>query len=181
MNQELLTYNTPNSEEILRKINSYEFKRIWESKLEKNNKNLLGGIILICMSIIFFLTQDYGIAGLFAGSGIITCMNYIYYYSVYSKDRKRFNAIINREVLDLGKNSKDVIWEFSPTHFSFKNYKSEFKFLWSEITYCILDNQYLYITAFSALNFILDKNNIDKENLTKTIEYLESKTQFKKI
>jgi hypothetical protein len=181
MNQETLIYTTPNSEEILRKINGYEFRRIWESKLEKNNKNLLGGIIVIFISIIFFLTQDYLVAGLFAGSGIMTCVNYIYYYSIYRKNKKRFNTIIDREAILLMTNSTNVTWEFSPTHFSFKDYKSEHKFIWNEITYCILDDHYLYITASHYLNFILDKNNIDKENLSKTIDYLASKAQFKKI
>ena len=82
---------------------------------------------------------------------------------------------------NLKTNSKDVIWEFTPAHFSFKNYKSEYKFIWNEITYCILDDQYLYITASNFMNFILDKANIDRENLDKTIEYLEVHAQFKKI
>lgn len=181
MDEEVLIYNTPNSEEILRKIIGYEFRRMWESKLEKNNKNLLGGIIVILLSVIFFLTQDYLVAGLFAGFGIMTFANYIYHYSIYRKDKKRFNAIIGREVLDLETDSKDVIWTFTPTHFSFKNYKSEYKFIWNEITYCISDDQYLYITASSVLNFILDKNNIDKESLIKIVDYLESKAQFKKL
>jgi hypothetical protein len=52
---------------------------------------------------------------------------------------------------------------------------------WNEITYCILDDRYLYITANSFMNFILDKANVDKENLDKTLLYLEMKAKFKKI
>ena len=54
MNEEILTYNTPCSEEILRQINQYEFKRLWENNLTKNNKNLLGGIITLVGAIVFF-------------------------------------------------------------------------------------------------------------------------------
>ncbi len=181
MNEEILTYNTPRSEQILRQINHYEFKRLWENNLAKNNKSLLGGITTSIMAIVFFITRDYGFAGLLAGFSIATCINYIYYYSLYRKNKRKFKEIIEREISNLSTNSKDVIWEFTPTHFSFKNYKSEYKFIWNEITYCILDDQYLYITAYSFMNFILDKANIDRENLDRTIEYLEVHAQFKKI
>lgn len=181
MNEEILTYNTPCSEEILKQINQYEFKRLWENNLAKNNKNLLGGITTSVIAIVFFITKDYGFAGLLAGFSIATCINYISYYSLYRKNKKKFKEIIEREISNLNTNSKDVIWEFTPVHFSFKNYKSEYKFIWNEITYCILDDQYLYITASNFMNFILDKANIDRENLDKTIEYLEVHAQFKKI
>lgn len=181
MNEEILTYNTPSSEEILKQINQYEFKRIWENNLAKNNKNLLGGITTSVMAVVFFITKNHGFAGLFAGFSIATCINYIYYYSLYRKNRKKFREIIEKEMTDLKTNSKDVNWEFTPTHFSFKNYKSEYKFIWNEITYCILDDRYLYITANSFMNFILDKSNVDKENLDKTLLYLEMKAKFKKI
>ncbi|WBV61912.1 hypothetical protein PFY12_07290 [Chryseobacterium camelliae] len=181
MNEETLIYNTPCSEEILRQINQYEFKRLWENNLTKNNKNLLSGIISILIAIIFFIAEDYGFSGLFAGFGITTCINYASYYSSYRKKKKKFQEIIEKEILNLKANPKDTIWEFTPTNFSFKNYKSEYKFIWQEITYCILDDKYLYITASSFLNFILDKANIDEINLNKTIQYLESKSQFKKI
>lgn len=181
MNEEILTYNTPCSEEILRQINQYEFKRLWEDNLIKNNKNLLGGIVTLIIAIVFFLTEDYGFAGLLAGFSIATCINYVSYYSLYRKNKKKFKEIIEREVSNPKTNSKDVIWEFTPTHFSFKNYKSEYKFIWNEITYCILDDQYLYITASSFMNFILDKANIDESNLNKTISYLETKSKFRKI
>jgi hypothetical protein len=181
MKEEILTYNTPCSEEILRQINQYEFKRLWENNLYKNNKNLLGGIVTLIFAIVFFLTEDYGFSGLFSGFAIATIINYISYYSSYRKNKKKFQEIIDKEISNFKINSKDVIWEFTPTHFGFKNYKSEYKFIWEEITYCILDDKYLYITASSFLNFILDKANIDEINLNKTIQYLESKSQFKEI
>ncbi|MGI9651654.1 hypothetical protein [Chryseobacterium sp. RLHN22] len=181
MNEEILTFNTPCSEETLRQINQYEFKRLWESNLTKNNKNLLGGIITLAVAIVFFLTEDYGFAGLFAGFSIATCINYVSYYSLYRKNKKKLKEIIEKEVANIKTNSKDVIWEFTPSHFSFKNYKSEYKFIWKEITYCILDDQYLYITASSFMNFILDKANIDGENLNKTLQHLEKYSSFKEI
>ncbi|KIC64585.1 hypothetical protein [Chryseobacterium taiwanense] len=181
MNEEILTYNIPYSEIILRQINQYEFKRLWENNLTKNNKNLLGGIITLLIAIMFFITKDYGFSGLFAGFGIATCSNYISYYSSYRKNKKKFHKLIDKEILNLKINSTDTIWEFTPTHFGFRNYKSEYKFIWQEITYCILDDKYLYITASSFLNFILDKANIDEDNFNKTIHYLENKSQFKEI
>ena len=78
MNEEIFTYNTPSSEKILRQINQYEFKRIWENNLVKNNKNLLGGITTSVMAVVFFITKNHGFAGLFAGFSIATCINYIY-------------------------------------------------------------------------------------------------------
>lgn len=181
MNDKTLIYTTACTEENLRHINQYEFKRIWETNLNKNNKNLLAGIITILLGTLFFSTKNYGFAGVFAGYGITVCIYYLSYYSQYKKHKKKFQEIIERDVLNLKANSKDIIWEFTPNHFSFKNYKSEYKFIWNEITYCILDDQYLYITASSFMNFILDKANIDKENLERTVEYLENKAQFKKI
>lgn len=181
MKEEILTYNTPCSEEILRQINQHEFKRLWENNLYKNNKNLLGGIVTLIFAIVFFLTEDYGFSGLFSGFAIATIINYISYYSSYRKNKKKFHKLIEKEILNLKINSTDTIWEFTPTHFGFRNYKSEYKFIWQEITYCILDDKYLYITASSFLNFILDKANIDEINLNKTIQYLESKSQFKEI
>ncbi|MEI7489023.1 MAG: hypothetical protein WCJ72_16765, partial [Chryseobacterium sp.] len=91
------------------------------------------------------------------------------------------NTLLDKETKDLATNSKDVIWEFTPTYFRFKNYKSDFKFSWETITYCLLDDQYLYITASPYMNFILDKTNIDEENLNKTIDYLKNKSHFKAI
>jgi len=106
---------------------------------------------------------------------------YFSYYSSYKKSKKKFQEIIEKEISNLKTNSKDVIWEFTLTHFSFKNYKSEYKFIWQEITYCILDDKYLYITASSFMNFILDKANIDEDNLNKTIDFLERESSFKEI
>jgi len=90
------------------------------------------------------------------------------YLFVFKKIKKNFNDLLTKDIAELNQNSKDAIWEFTPTHFSFKNYKSEYKFIWQEITYCILEDKYLYITVSSFMNFILDKANIDEVNLNKT-------------
>jgi hypothetical protein len=127
------------------------------------------------------LLEDYSFAGFFIGFSIATISFYFNYLSQYKKYKKVFHEKLENEISNLKVNSNDVIWEFTPTHFGFKNYKSEYKFIWKEITYCILDDKYLYITASSFMNFILDKVNIDETNLNKTINYLESKSQFKEI
>lgn len=181
MNEEILTYNTPNSEAVFVNIQQYEFKRKWEKNLKKNNKNLLAGIFTLFFAIIFITTKDYGAAGILGGFGITTCINYLFYYSLYRKNKKKFNEIIEREISNLNTNSKDTIWEFTTSHFCFRNYKSEYKFIWSEVTYCILEDKYLYITASSQVSFILDKANIDEENLNKTILYLEKHSRFEEI
>ncbi|CAD7809169.1 hypothetical protein CHRY9390_01953 [Chryseobacterium aquaeductus] len=181
MNEEILTYNTPNSGEILQQINRYEYKRLWENSLKKNTKNLFYGITFTVFGVIAFFLGGYIYAAFFLGFSIAV---YSYYFSSladYKKHKKDFFSEIDREITNLRANSKDVIWEFTPTHFSFKNYRAEYKFIWQEITYCILDDKYLYITASSVMNFILDKDNIDEDNLTKTILYLENKSKFKEV
>lgn len=115
------------------------------------------------------------------GFSIAVYSYYFNYLADYKKHKKDFFSRIDLEITNLRANSKDVIWEFTPTHFSFKNYRAEYKFIWQEITYCILDDKYLYITASSVMNFILHKDNIDEDNLKKTILYLENKSEFKEI
>lgn len=181
MTEEILIYNTPCTEEIFKQIQHYEFKRIWKKNLAKNNKNLFAGTIILLFAIMFFITEDYGFAGLFGGYVIATYIYCFSYYSQYKKHKKNIQELIAREISNIKINSKDVIWEFNPTHFCFKNYKSEYKFIWQEITYCILDDKYLYITASSFMHFILDKANIDESNLNKTTAYLEKKSQFKEV
>lgn len=181
MTKQTLTYNTPNSEHILRKINQYEFKRQWKNNLKNNNRNLYWGITFIVFGIIAILLEEYIFSGFFFGFSLASISSYYSYQSRYKKYKKTFYEKLDHEISSLELNSKDVIWEFTPTHFSFKNYKSEFKFLWSEITYCILDDEYLYITASSFMNFILDKANIDKENLNETLQFLENKSKFIEI
>ncbi|WP_185208853.1 hypothetical protein [Chryseobacterium sp. C3] len=67
MNEEILTYNTPSSEEILKQINQYEFKRIWENNLTKNNKNLFWGILFTILGVITIIFENYTFAGFFLG------------------------------------------------------------------------------------------------------------------
>lgn len=181
MNEEILTYNTPSSPEILEKINHYEFNRLWKDNLNNNGKNLVYGILFTIAGIIAVYSEGYSFAGFFFGFSLAAFSYYFSYYSSYKKAKKKFQEIIDGEISNLNSNSNDVIWEFTPTHFGFKNYKSEYKFIWQEITYCILEDKYLYITASSVMNFILDKVNIDQDNLNKTIEYLEIKSKFKEI
>ncbi|KQR93814.1 hypothetical protein ASG01_08095 [Chryseobacterium sp. Leaf180] len=181
MTNEILIFNTPNSGEILQKINHYEFERQWKNNLKKNNKNLYWGVTFIAFGIITVLLKNYTFSGFFFGFSLASVSSYFNYLSQYKKIKKTFYDKLDQEISDLKTNSNDVIWEFTPTHFGFKNYKSEYKFIWEEITYCILDDQYLYITASSFMNFILDKVNIDEENLKKTIYYLESKSLLKEI
>ncbi|KFE97737.1 hypothetical protein IX39_18390 [Chryseobacterium formosense] len=181
MNKEILTYNTPNSEQILRKINQYEFKRQWKNNLNKNNRNLIYGVLSLLAGILLYCLKDFGFAGFFFGFSLATISTYFNYRSQFRNYKKVFQEKLNHEINRINTNSKDVIWEFTPSHFSFKNYKSEFKFLWSEITYCILDDQYLYINASSIINFILDKANLDEENMNKTIKYLEKYSRFKEV
>lgn len=180
MIEQTLTYNTPNSEQILRKINQYEFKRIWKNNLLKNQKRLVSGIFFLAMAVfMIFYFPPFGYFLL--GIGLIYIINFFDYFLIYKKHKREFENILIKECNELKENSKDVIWKFTPTHFSFKNYKSEYKYIWDEITYCILDNQYLHITASNFMTFILDKANVDKDNLDKTIQYLEKKSKFKEI
>lgn len=181
MTEETLTYNTPISEEIFTQIQQYEFKRAWKSNLKKNNRNLFWGLFSIAFGLLTFLFNDYQFTGFFIGFGIATFSSYFSYYSIHKNSKKKFKETIDKEISNFRINSTDVIWEFTPTHFSFKNYKSEYKFIWQEITYCILDDKYLYITASSFMNFILDKANIDESNLNKTIIYLETRWKFMEI
>lgn len=181
MTAETLTYNTRTSEQILRKINQYDFKRQWKNNLTKNNKNLYWGIVFIMFGIVAILLEDYIFSGFFFGFSLASISSYYKYLSQYRSIKKLFCEKLDYEIYSFELNPKDVIWEFTPIHFSFKNYKSEFKFLWSEVTYCILDDEYLYITASSFMNFILDKSSIDKENLDKTLKFLEIKSKFTEI
>ncbi|SDH54975.1 hypothetical protein SAMN05421846_101115 [Chryseobacterium taeanense] len=181
MNEEILTYNTQCSEEILRKINQSEFKRLWKNNLKKNTKNLYWGITFMMAGVIAMLLKNYIFAAFFIGFSLATISSYFNYLSQYKQYKKVFSEKLERKISNLKINSKDVIWEFTPFHFSFKNYESEYKFIWQEVTYCILDDQYLYITASDLMNFILDKDNIDEITLNKTITYLEDKSKFKEI
>jgi hypothetical protein len=47
MNEDILTYNTPSSEEKLKQINQYEFKRLWEKNLKKIIKIYFGELHLL--------------------------------------------------------------------------------------------------------------------------------------
>lgn len=180
MTEEILTYNTPNSEQILRQINQYEFKRIWENNLKKNNKNLFWTVFFLLLAGFMLFYKEH-LGYFFAGLGLMYISIFINYRSIYRKQKEKLNTLLDKEIKDLTTNSKDVIWEFTPTYFRFKNYKSDFKFNWETISYCLLDDQYLYITASPYMNFILDKANIDEENFNKTIDYLKNKSQFKAV
>lgn len=181
MNPTILTYNTPTSGEITKTIYEYEFKRLWKKNLDGNIANLFFGIFCLLIVVLTLIFEPDLFTGFFAGMGLIAFSTYFSRYLSYRTSKKKLKEIIEKDNSDLKLNSNDVIWEFTPDHFKFKNYKSEYKCIWSEITYCVLDDQFLYITASSRLNFILDKANVDEENLNKTIQYLEEKAQFKEI
>lgn len=180
MNEYILTYNTPNSEEILKKIHQYEFKRIWKKNLSKNNKNISWTIFFLLLAGFMLFYKEY-FGYFFLGLGLMYFSIFITYRLTYGKNKKAFNTFHNKEIKDLKVNSKDVIWEYTPTYFRFKNYKSDLKFSWETITYCLLDDQYLYITASPYINFILDKTNIDEVNFNKTIDYLNNKSHLKAL
>ncbi|HCM33174.1 hypothetical protein [Chryseobacterium sp.] len=177
MTEQTLIYNTPNSERIVRQIHLYNFTRTWKKNLSKNKKNLMWGIIFILFAAYMLFRKEF-FGFFFLGFGLFYFFTYINYISTYQKHKKSFDQSLNKEVESLNANSKDVIWEYTPTYFKFQNYKSEFKFNWETITYCILDNQYLYITAMPHLSFILDKNNIDEDNYNKTLDYLNNKSKL---
>jgi len=179
--KETLSYNTPNSEEILQQINQYEFARIWKKNLSKNNRNLIWGIFFTILASFMLFRKDF-FGFLFLGFGlfyIFSCINYIV---TYRKHKKTFSQILDKETKDLNLNSKDVLWEFTETYFRFQNYKAEFIFNWEMITYCILDDQYIYITSNPyQLNFILDKANIPGNNYDRTISYLRDKSKLQTL
>ncbi|REC47019.1 hypothetical protein [Chryseobacterium pennipullorum] len=180
MNEEILTYTTPNSEKLLRQIHQYEFARMWKKNLNKNNKNLIWGIIFILLAVgMLFYRQYLGL--LFLGFGLFYVFSYINYISVYQKHKKTFNESLNKEVEKLHINTKDVIWEFTPEYFKFKDYKSELTFPWNTITYSILDNRYVYITAMPSFHIILDKINIDDSTYNKTVTYLNTRSRVQEL
>ena len=79
MIEQTLTYNTPNSEQILRKINQYEFKRIWKNNLLKNQKRLVSGIFFLAMAafmIFYFPPFGYFLLGI----GLIYIINFFDYF-----------------------------------------------------------------------------------------------------
>jgi hypothetical protein len=180
MSEETLTYNTPNSEEILTKIHQYEFKRIWKNYLSKNKRNLFWGItFLLLAAFMLFYKESFGY--FFLGCGLMYLVSFFKYISTYKKHKKTFTTLLDYEIKNLKTNSNNVIWEFTPTYFKFQNYKADFKFYWDSITHSILDEQYLYITASPYMNFILDKANIDETNFNKTLDYLKDKSHIKTI
>ncbi|WP_426274208.1 hypothetical protein ACN9MN_09310 [Chryseobacterium sp. S-02] len=179
MNEESLIYNTPNSGEILTKINNHNFKNAWKKNLKKNNQNLYWSIFIIIAGLIAVFSEDNSIAGFFFGFAFACLSSYFSYKSNYNKYKESFNKQLGIEISNLNKNSKDVIWEFAPDYFRFKNYKHDFKFLWEGITYHISDNDFLYIQALPNLYFILDRANIDENNFNKTLEYLNNKSKLK--
>lgn len=180
MNAEILTYNTPNSGEILTKIHHHSFKNLWKKNLKKNNRNLYWGIIFIIVGLIAVFSGDNNFAGFFFGFSLACLSSYFSYKSQYNKYKKDFENQLNLEISNLSKNSKEVIWEFTPEYFRFKNYKHDLKFLWEGITYFILDDNFLYIKVLPNLHIVLDKENIDEINFNKTIEYLETRAKSEK-
>lgn len=177
---ETLIYNTPNSEEILRKIHNFSFKKAWNGNLAKNNKNLFWGTVFLSLGgFLLYYEKQFGY--FFIGFAIMYLSLFFTFHSQYRKHKNTFNKQLAKEIKDLNENSKDVFWEFTPTHFRFQNYKHEFKFTWDGITYCLLEDQYLYITTMPNLSFILDKANIDTDHFQNIIEYLRHKSIIKAI
>ncbi|WP_294233400.1 hypothetical protein [uncultured Chryseobacterium sp.] len=180
MDKEILIYNTPNSGEILTKIHHHSFKNVWKKNLKKNNQNLVWAIIFIIAGLIAVFSENHTFAGFFFGFSLACLTSYFSYKSQYNEYKKNFERQLNKEIINLNKNSKDVIWEFAPEYFRFRNYKYDFRFLWEGVTYFILDTNFLYIKVLPELCFILDKENIDEINFNKTIEYLKTKAQIEK-
>ncbi|MGE4514094.1 MAG: hypothetical protein AB7E26_09835, partial [Chryseobacterium sp.] len=88
MNEEILTYNTQCSEEILRKINQSEFKRLWKNNLKKNTKNLYWGITFMMAGVIAMLLKNYIFAAFFIGFSLATISSYFNYLSQYKQYKK---------------------------------------------------------------------------------------------
>jgi non-homologous end joining protein Ku len=81
--------------------------------------------------------------------------------------------------LDLAIHDKS---DFSNIKFKRVNEKTGKEIKWESIVKgYFMDDKYLYITASNLMNFILDKANIDENNLNKTISYFENKSKFKEI
>ena len=179
--EEILIYNTPTSEKIITEINEFQFKKVWKKNLAQNNKNLYWAIAIFLLGLIPLLTEPFYIGTFCLGYSILAVANYFNYRSVYQKNKKLFHENLGKEIESLNRNSKDVFWEYTPEYFRFKNYKHDLKFNWEDISYQIVDEKYLYITAMHSLAFILDKVNIDEINLEKTLKYLGNKATMKVI
>lgn len=174
--ENILIYNTPTSEKIIREINDAHFKKANKKYLSNNNKNLYWGIALLLIAILPFRSADYAIATFLIGYSLALIFLHVSNTSNYFKIKNSYFEHINKEAEHLNQNSKDVFWEYAPTYFRFRNYKQDLKYSWVDITYQIFDNKYLYIIALDNLCFILNKENIDEENFQKTVEYLKQKS-----
>lgn len=135
---EPLIYNTPNSEEILRNIYTFEIQRNWKKNLAKNNKNLFWSIVFILLAAFLFIYRQ-SIAYFFAGLALMYIIIFINYRIAYKRHKKKMSDLLEEEIKNFRQNPKDVIWEFTPDYFRFRNYKHDFKFAWEGITYCVLE------------------------------------------
>ena len=174
-----LIISTPNSYETLTNCLTYEFNRRWKNNLKSNNKNLIWGIVFLFFAILFYFLNDSTIPFFLLGFAVASISYYFNYKSLYKKNKIHFEKILSNEVQKLNQSSKDVLWEFSPKYFKFSNYNSWYQFLWETITYFVLEEKYLYITANNGLNFILDKNNVSEVHFAEILAYLKSKSELK--
>ncbi|MDR6516623.1 hypothetical protein [Chryseobacterium camelliae] len=177
---EIVTCTALSSPESLSRIYQYEFKRIWKNNLLKNKKNMLWGIVFLALgSFLLFYRQPFGY--FFIGSGLMYLVMFFNYVAQYGKAKRKAETVLKKEAEKLQYHSKYKSWKLTPTHFIFSDHKIELKVAWEEITYCLLDNVYLYITIESLMHVVISKENTDDEHFDQTIAYLQHHARFQQI
>lgn len=177
---EIVTCTALNSPEALSGIYQYEFKRIWKNNLNKNKKNLAWGIVFLALgSFLLFYHQPFGY--FFIGSGLMYLVMFFNYVAQYGKAKRKAETVLKKEAEKLQHHSKYKSWELTPTHFRFSDHKIDLKVAWEEITYCLSDNLYLYITIESLMHVVISKENTDEDHFDQTIAYLKHYARFQQI
>ncbi|MDR6129494.1 hypothetical protein [Chryseobacterium sp. SORGH_AS_1175] len=163
MIEEIFTCTAVNSPENVSRIYKYEFRRIWKNNLDKNKKNLVWGIIFLALgSFLLFYRQPFGY--FFVGSGLMYLVMFFNYITYYGKAKRKAETVLKKEAEKLQHHSKPLFWELTPTHFRFSDHRLDLKVAWKEITYCLSDNLYLYITIESLMHVVISKENTDEEH-----------------